>query len=206
LTLEQWDASRQKWILYTSQQKHSYDCVRHPFENIPSRIFLDTNVINVLVKYATSIFEHDDIPSTVPMTRANEIEALMHIFFVGQRACWDLVASAKTMEEISLTPDPGTRNDLLGYVREIIEIGTEQSVLGDNLGKRLADALPVAALPDRSDRELIGNAIGLNCDAFCTCDHRTIIAKRHLLPKMELKILTPVEWWAHIKPWAALWC
>ena len=110
------------------------------------------------------------------------------------------------MEEISLTPDPGTRNDLLGYVREIIEIGTEQSVLGDNLGKRLADALPVAALPDRSDRELIGNAIGLNCDAFCTCDHRTIIAKRHLLPKMELKILTPVEWWAHIKPWAALWC
>ncbi len=206
MTLEHWDAARGKWVLYTSQQGHSYDCAKYAFEEIPARIFLDTNVVNILVKHAASIFELEEIPPSVPVSRGDEIEALMHIFQIGQRANWNLVASAKTAEEVLLTPDPYIRGDLLNYVREIIEIGTEESVQGNSLGRRLADASIASALPDRNDRELLGNAIGLGCDAFCTCDHRTIIGKRHLLPKLPLRILTPIEWWAHLKPWAGLWC
>jgi predicted nucleic acid-binding protein len=173
---------------------------------IPARVFLDTNVVNLLVKHRETIFELGQMPSTLADARTNEIEALTHIFQVGQRANWDLVASAKTIEEISRTQDPGVRDDLLDYVRGLVEIDTEDSKHAASLGRRLMDASIVSILRDRSDRELLGNAIGLGCDAFCTCDHKTIVDKRDLLPKLPLRILTPVEWWKHIKPWAGLWC
>lgn len=54
-------------------------------------------------------------------------------------------------------------------------------------------------------RELIGNAVALGCDVFCTCDRATIVTKREHLGQIPLRILTPIEWWAHIRPWAGLW-
>jgi hypothetical protein len=60
-------------------------------------------------------------------------------------------------------------------------------------------------LPDLADRELIGNAIGFGCDVFCTCDRRTILRKREHLGQLPIRILTPVEWWAQVKPWGRLW-
>jgi hypothetical protein len=75
-----------------------------------------------------------------------------------------------------------------------------------NFGRRLRDCSLVSALPDEGDRELIGNAIGFGCDAFVTCDRATIIKKRTRLGALNLRLLTPAEWWAHMRPWAALWC
>lgn len=205
MSLEIWDKIWNRWVLYTGESAQSDDCRRHPFEQIPRRVFLDTNVVNLLVKHAPTIFEMERLPLSLSENRSHEIEALMHVFHVGQRANWDLVASGKTLEEISRTCDASIREDLLDYVTGLVEIGTEESVHAMSLGQRLADATIMAALPDRDDRELLGNAIGLGCDAFCTCDRRTIITRRPRLPKLPLRIITPVEWWAHIKPWAGLW-
>jgi hypothetical protein len=46
---------------------------------------------------------------------------------------------------------------------------------------------------------------GLGCDVFCTCDRRTVVRKRQHLRQLPIRIITPAEWWAHIKPWAGLW-
>ena len=32
------------------------------------------------------------------------------------------------------------------------------------------------------------------------------LRKRDLLRQVPLRIVTPAEWWARIRPWAALWC
>lgn len=205
--LEQWDATRKRYILYRTEEQHSADCARYPFESIPRRVFLDTSVVNVLVKQAEYIFEQEPIPTTIEPTLALDTEALMHIFYVGARAGWDILGSSKTLEEISRTRDQSLRGDLIDYALGLVDSdpNNEGRAFAADLGRRLVDAPFLAALPDPADRELIGNAVGFGCDVFCTCDRATIIRKRGQVRQIPLQILTPAEWWAHIKPWAGLW-
>ncbi len=203
--LEHWDNTRGKWILYRSRGQHSLDCEQHPFEAIPRRIFLDTNVVNLMVKYSEQVFEQAWLPDGLDRTRAHDVEALMHVFHFGGRAPWEIVASRKTLSEIGETPDPAVRDGLFDYAGELVDPPTEDSAYAASLGRRLIDAPFTAALPDPADRELIGNAIGLGCDVFCTCDRRTVVRKREHLRQLPIRILTPAEWWAHVKPWAGLW-
>ena len=206
MTLEHWDSVRRRWILYTEDGQHGADCAANPFESVPAKIFLDTNVVNLIVEWPEHIFEQVPVPPGVDECTAHDVEALMHLFYSGQRASWQLVASAKTIEEISQTADDRVREELLDYAIEVADRTSATSRHGRDLGRRLYDSSLLGALPDPSDRELVGNAIGMNCDVFCTRDHRTIIRKRHFLPKLPLRILTPVEWWRSVKPWAGLWC
>jgi hypothetical protein len=204
--LEHWDSNRKKWVLYRNQAQHSEDCVRHPFESIPRRIFLDTNVVNLLVKHSEHVFEKVPVPIHIERTCVLNIEALMHVFTVGAQASWDILASSKTLDEIANTRDVRVREALLDYAVQLVAPQDEDSAYAASLGRRLVDAPFTSVLPDPADRELIGNAIGFGCDVFCTCDRRTIVQKRERLRQLPLRILTPAEWWAHIKPWAGLWC
>lgn len=203
--LEHWDAQRGRWVLYRSQKEQSEDCARYPFEQLPRRVFLDTNVVNLLVKYGECVFEQELMPEGLRGTRALDVEALMHVFAVGMRASWDILTSYKALDEIDQTPDAEVRNRLLNYAVELVGPQGEEGAFATSLGRRLIDAPFTAALPDASDRELIGNAIGFGCDVFCTSDRRTIISKRQHLSQLPIRFLTPVEWWAHIKPWGGLW-
>ena len=203
--LEHWNPERGKWLLYQSESQHTEDCARYPFDAIPHRVFLDTNVVNLLVKYGEQVFEQVPISSTLDETRAHDIEALMHIFHVGSRANWDALASHKTLAEIQNTPDEDMKAELLDYAVQFVDPPGEDSAFAASLGRRLIDAPFASALPDLADRELIGNAIGFDCDVFCSCDRRTIVRKRDHLHQLPIRILTPLEWWAHIKPWAGLW-
>lgn len=195
-------------MLYRSAEQHSEDSVRFPFEGIPRRVFVDTNVINVLVKHCEQVFDHAPIRVDTDSTLAADIEALMHVFYVGARANWDILGSQKTLDELSRTRDNSLRGDLLEYAFGIVnqDLDDDDRRHAGDFGRRLVEAPFVAALPDAADRELIGNAIGFGCDVFCTRDRATIVSKRDLLRQVPLRIVTPAEWWAHIRPWAALWC
>jgi len=207
MRLEHCDPIRKKYVLYREGGQHAEDCARYPFERLPRRVFLDTNVINRLVKWRAQVFDHDPIPPETEETLALDVEALMHVFYVGSRAYWDLVAAPKTLEELSRTRDPDLRANLLDYGIGVVDQHphSEGRKFAADFSRRLADTAFVAALPDIADRELIGYAIGLRCDVFCTCDRATILSKRHRLTNLPLRILTPAEWWAHVKPWAGLW-
>lgn len=205
--LEHWDPRRRKYVLYRTVEQHTADCDLFPFESIPRRVFLDTNVINVLVKHAAHVFDHEPVPPETEATLATDIEALMHVFYVSVRANWDLLASQTTLDELSRTKNSALREDLLEYALGFINQhrGNEDRWFVADFGRRLIDTPFVAALPDLADRELIGHAIGFGCDAFCTCDRTTIVRKRDQLRQIPLRVLTPAEWWAHIRPWAGLW-
>lgn len=204
MTIETWDAKSRRWVLYGSEAEHSADCEDHPYEKIPKRVFLDTNVVNLLVKNAEQIFEQMPIPDDVDKTRAQDIEALMHVFHVGARALWDLVASQKTIDEVSLTPAISDREDLLEYALGLIEPPDSDRLFAEDFGRRLMGTHFVSALPDIADQVLIGNAVGYGCDAFCTRDRRTIVRFRDRLQGIPLRILTPLEWWRCVRPWAGL--
>lgn len=202
--MEHWDERRKKWVLYKTQRDHAEDCERYPLEAIPRRIFLDTNVINLMVAHAELVFEGSSPPAGYDPLKTDDIEALMHIFAVGQRAGWDIMASRKTLAEVEATPDANLRAMLVDYAIQLVDTDYEASAYAATLGRQMIDAPFATALPDLADRELIGNAIGLMCDVFCTRDRRTIIRKRENLHLLPIRILTPREWWAHIKPWGGL--
>jgi hypothetical protein len=203
--LEHWDAARLKWVLYRSEAEHSEDCRRYPFEQIPRDVFLDTSVINLLVKHSETVFEQATIPAGLSETRAHDIEALMHISYFGARASWTIRASRRSIAELEDTQDPEAREALLDYGIALVEYASPDSRHAESLGRRLIDAPFMTVLRDEPDRELIGNAIGFGCDAFCTADMRSIVRKRERLELLPLRIITPVEWWAHVKPWGRLW-
>jgi hypothetical protein len=139
MLLERWDAIRGKWIMYARAEDHTADCKRYPFEHILVHVFLDTSVLNIIIKHAPAIFEMDQQAIETPLNRARDVEALMHIFAVGARANWRLCASAKTLEEVNQTSCEDTRNALTSYVMEILEFTTEESQHADDLGRRLVD-------------------------------------------------------------------
>lgn len=205
MSLERWDSRASRWMLYKSQAEHSTDCARHPFEDIPQCVFLDTNVVNLIVKWPEQIFEQMPQQPGLDARLQRDIEALMHLFYIGQRMPWQMVASAKTLDEIQRTANDDVREALLDYAIEVADT-SDAARWGRELGKRLNGSTLLQALPDPDDRELLGNAVGMGCDVFCTRDHRTIIRRRDLLPRLPLRILTPTEWWAAVKPWGGLWC
>jgi hypothetical protein len=92
-------------VLYRSQAEYSAACQQYPFRDIPCRVFLDTNVINCLIKWSRCVFEKEHPPSDIDHTLQTDIVSLMHVFYVGSYASWDIVSSEKAIEEISRTRD-----------------------------------------------------------------------------------------------------
>lgn len=56
MRLETWDPVRKKYVFYRRADEHAHDCERHPYETIPRWVFLDTDVINLLVKFSEHVF------------------------------------------------------------------------------------------------------------------------------------------------------
>ena len=201
MSLETRDPDRGRWRFYASAEARAADARLHPFDQIPRRIFLDTNVVNLLVGHADTIFQAAPLRSDLPSRRADEVEALTHVFQVGARAGWQILASAKMLEEVGSTPHPGRRELLLDYAVHLVnpahaEVGQAEAI---------ANSSYLAVLPDAADRRLLADAMVLGCDVFCTCDRRTIVNRRHQLPPLPTAILLPEEWWARVRPWGGLW-
>lgn len=204
--IEHWDPIRKRYILYRHQDEKTRDCERYPFDEIPCRIFLDTNVINRLVQWGGQIFEFEPIPDSVDSIVAGDIEALRHVLHGLDRTSIEILASSKMIEELRNTPDEALRHALVSYGVEFVRdrIAEEDHHFAIDFGRRLVGSKFVASLPHAADQELIGHAIALGCDTFCTCDRKSIIRKRDKL-NLPIRLLTPVEWWAHTKPWSGLW-
>lgn len=185
------------------------------FFSICRRAFLDTNVVNLILDHGEFIHENTPLSSHVHPNVQREVKSLAGIFDTGQRAFWQFAISPLTYQEVSATNDPTRRAnleswfaDLWHYWREIVRamdnlpsfIEAEETRVG------LLSSGIMDVLPDVSDRVLLADAIVYRCDCFCTFDKRTILKHRDKLRDLPIKILTPSEWWAQIKPWASLWC
>lgn len=194
----------------TSEQR-SADGAAFPFESIPQRVFLDTNIVDCLVKWDECVFENIVPPDDIPGQLASDIASLRHIFAVGSRAQWDIIVSARTIGELSNTSDPSMRERLVNYGVELVGYGTANGTAEEDhryardFARRARDSSFLAALPHPEDRALLAEAVAFGCDVFCTRDLKSIHNKRDLLRQIPLRILTPGEWWQHIRPWAGLW-
>lgn len=182
-----------------------------PFEDLPKSIFLDTNVVNCLVKWGEEIFDFVPLPGDLPPALTSDIEAFRGIFSVCQRAKFTLLVSHKTMDELHNTPDKKLRKNLVAFGSEFLQrlslasLGAGDIRHARDLARRLEGSGYLAPLRDAGDRELVAHAVAFGCDTFCTQDIRTIHRKQHRLTAVPLRFMTPTEWWDALRPWAALW-
>jgi hypothetical protein len=194
-----------KYILYCSETAHRRECALYPYVQIPQRIFLDTSVVNALVKCASYIFEGQPIDPKMEPVLAEDVESLSHIFAVSAPAPWEIVASPSVLDEIRQTRLDEIRDALLDYGVNLAESPEPGDAwFREDFSRRLSASSLLLALPDEGDRRLLAQSIAMGCDVFCTRDRATIVSKRDLLPRMPVRVLTPREWWAHLKPWLGL--
>lgn len=176
------------------------------FLRIPSRVFLDTCVVNMMLNYWGQLHNGEDIPSELPADQARELEALCGICDTGSRAFWRFTISERTFHELNATKHESRRRELLQWFAELWHYQSEFSRPGPLARARLSELRrQLRVLPDVADRDLILDAVRDNCQAFCTVDRRTIIKHQACLTALPLRVLTPSQWWADIKPWAAVW-
>ena len=184
------------------------------FENIPRRVFLDTNVVNLALEYGEQIHNGADMPPIASDRLYADVIALQAIFDTGSRAFWQLAISPLTYREITRTEDPKKSKELQSWFFEIWDYWRQFLHSAHNLPSfseaeeerlSLLSSGILEILPDIADRVLLSDAVVYRCDAFCTRDWSTILRHRDELKQLPLKILTPSEWWDLIKPWAAIW-
>jgi hypothetical protein len=54
------------------------------------------------------------------------------------------------------------------------------------------------------DRALLKDALALECDTFLTMETKLPKNAAHIEKTLGLRVLTPIEMWNYIQPWAAL--
>ena len=184
------------------------------FDRIPRRVFLDTCVVNLTLDYGEQIHDGADIPDDLPVRVHSDVEAVCGIFDTGQRAFWQFAISPYTYREVTATSDPGRAYKLERWFFEVWHYWREFLHAANNLPSfaeaeetrlGLLSSSVLDVLPDIGDRALICDAVVYQCAAFCTLDWRTILKHRDELAEVPLKIITPTEWWAEIRPWTATW-
>jgi hypothetical protein len=173
---------------------------------IPSRIFLDTSVINFIVEHAELIFDgyyHDD---NLNVRVRMDIFALYQIFEIARRNPIEIVVSKTNFEEILRTNDREKRSNLLSYCTEIwhyFKSSTKQEFEISEKDLKLAEGFlkekDFLKITDQNDRRLLLESLYFKCDHFCTRDWRTILKHRELVTQIPIKIITPWEWWEKIE-------
>jgi hypothetical protein len=180
-------------------------------KKVPRRVFLDTNVVNVVLDYGEAIHECMEIPEGLDSRLKEDIEALRGIFATGQRAFWQFAISPLTYREIIRTKNCSRRHELANWFFEIWNYWREFLHSADNLPSfseaeeerlHLISSGILEVLPDMNDRVLLCDAVVYRCDAFCTIDWSTILRYREKLQDLPMRILTPKEWWDMIRIWA----
>jgi hypothetical protein len=183
--------------------------MKHPFESLPRRIFLDSCTAQTLRDYGGYIYEGEPIPNSdrihrMPGGIAN-IEALRDIFLVNERAMFEWVVSRGSMQEAYDKGDPG-------HLQWLQDIADHSEVCLENDGPT-ADSEGLAARLDEpkfgylseKDRLLLRHAIILRCDAFLTMERRLPRNAAHIERELGIRILTSVAHWQMLRLWAALW-
>jgi hypothetical protein len=183
--------------------------VKHAFESLPRRIFLDSCTVQMLRDYDGYIFEGEPIHHSnrihgMPDGVAN-VQALLDIFLVNERALFEWIVSAASVQEAYDKRDPDHMQwlwDIADHSAVCLEQEgpTEESAV---LAERL-DELKFGYL-SKKDTLLLKQAVYLRCEAFLTVERRLPRNATHIERELGIRVFTPITHWSILRPWAALW-
>lgn len=199
----------------------SYDTIKQ-FENLPGRVFLDTNVLQYLQDFGEYIFdnynEHDEeecfVCGKTTITKDDrlygEIEALVQIFGINVRTPFEIAVSDNTFLEVSGKRDSRFNQwfyDVLDHWQLIMSEYQDSPFSAESQAmyeKAKTDTSLLGSFSEK-DQKIVLDAIKYDCDAILTTDFAKEKNKqRWVWDTYKLAIVTPSEFVKMIKPFVAL--
>jgi hypothetical protein len=179
------------------------------FEALPRRPFLDSSTLQTVLQYGGFIFENVEPPTSarglhVPGFR-DELEALRGILQVNQRAMLDVALSENSLREVADKQDPAYMSwalDVLDHWRTRIAERQGRAFSGRGVDPSRLDTVGYLS---KKDRILLKDALAFECDAFLTMDRKLAKNAAPLRAAVGIYVLRPVDYWASLQPWAALY-
>jgi len=182
----------------------------HSLETLPRRVFLDSCTAQTLRDYDGYIYEGEPIDASDRIHRVTDgvanVEAPRNIFLINERALFKWIVSSGSLHEAGEKNDPGHMQwlwDIADHSEVCLE-GSGPTAEGELLAARL-DERKFGYLSEK-DRKLLRHAIVLRCDAFLTMERRLPQNAEHVHRELGIRILTPINHWQMLEPYAALWC
>jgi len=176
-------------------------------DSIPSRVFLDSCVLQLLSTYGEVVHDGAGLPAndrihSIP-GGPQDLLALRDLSLICQRASLDWVVSETSLDEAYGKGDAfhfGWVAEMMEYAGHCLRMYQSTGFAEDVTGP--ADAR--FGYLSHGDRLLLDDAIRLGCDAFLTTDRRLARNANHLRRSLGLRILTPHEYWLELRPWVGL--
>ncbi len=183
------------------------------FEALPCRIFLDSNILQILQDYGAYVWDNDKDSIFGRITKmrngVENLESLRRIFLLNERANFEFALSSNSMKEVQASGDfrylQWAYDVLDRWMACIREYNRSRAFSGE--GQRLLDKLDLKAFEylSKKDRALVIDAVKLECDAFLTMDMRLASHAPHIRKSVGIQVLQPSEYWQLLSPWAGLW-
>ncbi len=180
------------------------------FERIFSRIFLDTNTVHCLIKYDEEIFDNQDVLINDTLSKnkngTRNIESLRNLFGFS-RSNFRLVISPNVISEIIRKGNMHYAQyifDLKDYCDVINEHDGDIPVFHDQNQQILEKFFPKIGFLSKCDKELICDAIRLQCNYFMTMDEKLLKNKIQIKNFTGLTLIRPFEFWNLVKPYTGL--
>lgn len=175
------------------------------FEDLPQRVFLDSSTLQAMHGYGGFLYENGSLSAADPIHRdprgASKLEALRSIMQVAERAPFEFALSEHSLVEVGAAGDRRYLQwayDVLDYWLAFeapeLNIPAAQSVF----------CAPSFGYLSSGDRALLEDALALNCQAFLTMENRLPKNAMHIQARTGLRVLSPIEMWELLRPWARL--
>lgn len=182
---------------------------RPRIEDVPRRIFLDSSVLQLLHDYGQFIWERQGLAKKAPIRIMTNgvamLDALQKIFSLTSRGNWEMIVSKQTLHEVNARGNAAYEQ----WVSEVFAVSDDILAQDSEAFAPIQQAHHVfewkrIGYLSVGDKKLLADAVRYRCDAFLTCDLRMARNAEHLSDRLRLMVLTPVELWDILRPWAAL--
>lgn len=177
-------------------------------QDLPRRIFLDSCTAQTLRRHGAYIYEGEPIEAGDRIYGVTDgvanVEALRQISSVSQRA-FEWIVSTGSLNEAREKRDRAHMQslwDIADHSRVCLE-SDGPSPASVALSERLGEAQ--FGYLSSADRRLIQEAVALRCNAFLKVERRLPTNAAHLEKQLGIRVLTPIQHWAALRPFAALW-
>lgn len=193
-------------------------------DHVPTRILLDTCVINALLEHGGFIFEGESSEQYLgdgPLLA--DIRALQFVMRVNERAGFQLKTSPLSLAEIanqqtfeSMLPNIKWALDLIDHWLITLDESGDRARHGGDVVHRFKLSAELQELESRLmqipdlrrdplDRLLIIESRMARCDALLTMDRRTLWRHRERIAAEGINVITPRQLMDTLEPFVGLW-